>query len=60
MKIFKKIPIEGYEDYEVNEDGYVLHTKSGHLQKLEYSFMMSSNKGEMLSLLHIIKYTFNK
>lgn len=58
MKLFKKIPIEGYEEYEINEDGYVLHLKSGNLMKLDNYHMIPSTKGGTLSVMYIINRTF--
>ena len=56
MKLFKKIPIEGYENYEINEDGWVLNTVSGNLQKLDVSKL--EYEGEFYKFLEVIKEMF--
>lgn len=58
MKLFKKIPIEGYEGLEINEDGYVLNIKTADLMKLRSHQMFPATTGEMYLVSYIINQTF--
>lgn len=62
MKEFKKIPIEGLDHLEINEDGYLLEPKTGKLEYIEVTDFLSpdDNDDNNLSRDFIIDITFKK
>lgn len=51
MKIFKKIPIKGFENYEINQSGYIL-MPDGTLSAMDMSDLIGGVRvGELIAKL---------